>query len=298
MTIGSDALTMEGFGMHFNDTHMEMLLDGDSDYWADQLDKIKARIGQWKEEEQQRIDKKAKDKADGDRVHRRLGQIEKGWYNGIICSPDWDNNSPLFTKQELIDLSDEEFNTRRDAHNQEVKRRAALEVRKTERISELANLGLRQIQKNVWEGFECSVSILEIEELEEQAWRETVASIGQSALAFTAKKQKEEAEQATGVERIRTLKSFGADPVGTALYWGQMLESDWEKTLLSTRNAWQQREDQKAQQLKEQQLAEASDKEKYQEWIKYLRGGPKLEFKSGPYRAKAREINEFLDNLK
>lgn len=267
MKVGPDALTMDGFGMHFNDTHMEMLLDGDSDYWAEQVEKIKARITQSKEEE----GKKAIRSASAKEKANILKELDIHWSAFENAFIGWD-----------VHLTKERFDKILDG-----------ELVWEDELVDVRSIVADRKEK---EGIRKEREAVEAEEIRKEEFRL-------------------EGVRATARVRINVLEKINTKyerKSGAKDDWeelGEMSEEEWNvyydkmKSLFDEEqrkkaNEKKAEEDRNAQLKKEQELAEAKDVEKYQGLVKYLLQAPRLEFKSGPYRTKARIIYDLLDGLK
>jgi len=270
MTIGPDALTMEGFGMHFNDTHMEMILDGDSDYWADQLEKIKSRIAQWKEEEKERIACEQKEKEEREKQERiallrgqvlakRQDQLIELGLKWVSSAQSYEGFATSISKNTLEDVSSERW--------EDVLAEATLSV------------NFKKEQQN--------------KEAEEKRQQEL----------------KEAEELAKGKERLRLLDTYHfniekpgmtsvAAPSPTVSALGKMEDEEFSELLGKRKKNFEWSMQEQNRITKERQLIEASDKQKFDEILKHLAATPKLEFKSKKYREQAGFIYDFLDGLK
>lgn len=249
-TIGVD-VTSDGFakgpGIHMIPSQLDPILSAESDDWNWHVESLKGTIAHFNEEEEKRKKKLEKDRDDELRVHNRLGQIKKGWWNGLVCNPDWDLNETLFTKKELIELSDEEFEERRDRHNKVVDQREAEEARKKE----------EKRQQEI----------------------------------------KDAEDKARGQERRKMMQAINGDVGSSDLFIGQIPEEQWQTDYETAKKLHDQRKAQREKDQKEKEMAEASDKERYQEIVAYLKKCPDYPMKSGAYRSKAKTIRDFIAEL-
>lgn len=120
---------------------------------------------------------------------------------------------------------------------------------------------------------------------------------------------KDAADQSTGISRLKALRELEGSHEGTALEVGRLMEEEWAPIFLKAKAAHdqklererQQRESEKKEQERlenEKRLAEAGDKAKYADTLKYLLATPIHEMRSSQYRTKMKGIRDFIDGLK
>lgn len=102
-----------------------------------------------KAEEEKRQAKILKDREDEKKWRDRLDQLKEVVWDGQGAAPKWDDGNYIFSYRELIDLPNDEFNTRRDAHNDKADERVEEAKKKQEekRRQDLENARIEGIGK-------------------------------------------------------------------------------------------------------------------------------------------------------
>jgi hypothetical protein len=121
---------------------------------------------------------------------------------------------------------------------------------------------------------------------------------------------KDAADTAKGNERIKSVTALNRRlAYTTPLEIGQLSDEDWDKVFKPIKEAYDEdlRKMQQAQEeelkeqerlRKERELAEAGDKAKYADTLKYILATPLHEMRSSQYRTKMKIIRDFIDGLK
>lgn len=120
---------------------------------------------------------------------------------------------------------------------------------------------------------------------------------------------KDSADQSTGISRLKALRELEGIHEGTALEVGRLTEEEWAPIFLKAKAAHDQKlereriqresEQKERERLEnEKKLQEAGDKAKYADMVKHIQATPMHQMASGQYRAKVKNIRDFIDSLK
>ena len=104
--------------------------------------------------------------------------------------------------------------------------------------------------------------------------------------------------EAVGKGRRQMLKSINGDAGISDIELGNISTEQWERDLGIATKLHEKRQKELADQQESDRLAAASDKDKYQEIVKYLTDYPKVEMKSAIYKKKLGIIKDFIADLK
>lgn len=104
--------------------------------------------------------------------------------------------------------------------------------------------------------------------------------------------------EAVGKGRGQMLKSINGDAGISDIELGNISTEQWERDLGIATKLHEKRQKELADQQESDRLAAASDKDKYQEIVKYLTDYPKVEMKSAIYKKKLGIIKDFIADLK
>lgn len=101
-----------------------------------------------------------------------------------------------------------------------------------------------------------------------------------------------------GKGRRQMLKAINGDAGISDIDLGKVSTEQWERDLGIATKFHEKRQKELADQQESDRLAAASDKDKYQEIVKYLTDYPKVEMKSAIYKKKLGIIKDFIADLK
>lgn len=200
--------------------------ESDPKQWESVLADAKEGIKKSKEEEEKHRVKILKQQEDEKRWRGRLDQLKDVTWNGNGAYPKWNKDKHIFTYQELIDLVNEEFYSRRDAHNAEVEELAEQARKKAEdqRKKDLENSrleGFGKSRRGMLDGVKCHFdeNDLALGSLTEEAWD----TLYKGAKEVYDKEQKRIADEAETARRellgekqryAEIVAAFKAIPIG------------------------------------------------------------------------------------
>lgn len=256
---GPDFLFMEGFGMHFNDTHMRMLLDEDSDYWEESIVKIDEKIAAFKKEEEEQAAIK--------QMERQIAERNKDRQSSLLdLGLRWDGADKHFRGHgvavHISNMEGEDHDTWERTFKQ---------------LSEFVAINKENAER---EGKQ--KRNLEIKDAADQA-------MGISRLKSLQEVKGE--SDLTALESGRLTEEEWA-----AIYLKARKEFDFRQQQAKDKKEEERKEQERLQ--KEKELSESSDKEKYQHVIDCLMAIPLPDMKSGVYRGKMRIVKDFIDQFK
>lgn len=185
------ALTLEGFGMQFTDTRMEMLLDSSTEDWDRDLDKIKSKIAVFEEQE-------AAVKAGKKKTTARCKQLSDMGLVFDFNDNHYKNFDCFVPTLDITAYDDEKWANmieKMGPHIEEWKKRKEQEdLRRQQEKIEIARLeGIGKSRREMLKAIngDAGISDLELGQIDEAQWKQDY----QTAKSLYDKKQKDAADQ-------------------------------------------------------------------------------------------------------
>ena len=253
-----DTLTFEGGGVKFTNEQVDNFLDADRETWDAWIIGIKAQL--------------AKNKADKEEKKRKEQE---------------EDNRILAEKKLEEKMKDARFEPRAE---QLIKMGFV-----PHGIPSFPDFSLKDTWSCYWE---------QVYNMSDKEWPEYIKDIEDAIQRRTVKLAEEEKRvenariEGIGKGRRQMLKAINEDVGISDIELGNISTEQWERDLGIATKLHEKRQKELADQQESNRLAAASDKDKYQEIVKYLTDYPKVEMKSAIYKKKLGIIKDFIADLK